>query len=100
MPRCVSRRRNAEQIVRNGKRVFPCDDLFDPEPRGTVGLVHHTRAPEMGGKLGVVRNIVPMREEHRADTTQLLELLDQRTSEPRRVDEHVSTLARITHDQV
>ncbi len=48
-----------------------------PRAGGAVPFVHHTRAMEMRGKLGVVRNIITVRKEHEVHSAHLLDAFYQ-----------------------
>ena len=94
MPARVPRRRDAQQVVIQPDRLFPGDNAFDPSPCRFIAGMHDARTVEMRGELRMVRDVVAMREPHQADAAHLLETLDERRGEARRVDQDVPAFIR------
>src|SRR4051812_2447201 len=96
----VARRRDGEQSVRYHLWRIALDHLLNAEPRGAVGGVHHAPAAELRRELGVVSDIVAVREQHRPDTTEFPDAADERRVETRRIHQHVPALALRTLDEI
>src|SRR5207249_5338180 len=80
--------------------LFAFDDPFGAEPGGPVGAMHDAEAPELARELRMVGDIVPVRQEHRADASELADAPHQGRGEARRIDQDVAPFRVRTDDEI
>src|SRR5258706_13854678 len=86
----VARGRNRQQIIFKRNRILTCQLPLDASKRAAyVVAMHNPLGIEMAGPLFVIRNVIPVREEHQSYATKLFDAPDQRAGESGRVDQHV-----------
>ncbi len=71
-----------------------------PRVARAFGFVQDTRAVKVRGKLGMVGDIVTMRQQHEIHAAHFLHAFYEGSGEAWRIDEHVAALLGRAHDQI
>src|SRR2546421_319808 len=82
----VTRHRNRDEIRIEIDGVFARNDLFDPKSLSAIVSMHYALTVESIGKASMIRDIVFVREKHRADATHRFDPLHELGRKSRRVD--------------
>jgi len=88
------------EIVVNSYGRGSGDDAFDAARGGAFSFVQDARALEVCGELGVVGNVVAVRQQHEIHAAQFFHAFYEGSIEARRIDEHVTALLGRAHDQI
>jgi len=96
----VPGRRDQQEIVVNSDGRRSSDDAFNASCGPAFTFVQDARAVKVRGKLGMVGDIVTMRQQHEIHAAHFLHAFYEGSVEAWRIDEDVAALLGRAHDQI